>query len=206
MLLQKKHTYKPTKFHHFLKLLKDQHKIPWVLTQNIDGLERAAGLKCSDLVEAHGNVARRVCILRLIGICAQGHWRGAQNAARAGHHTTTQSFGTKSEQARCSELSFPAHGKQVSRCRATKMNGGVCNGPIMPAELVFYDGLLPKRRDSALSVVFEDVADSLNSARRRCRKLICCSLWEHRCKSNPSTCSSMRYACVVVDVGSCAGR
>lgn len=54
--------FKPTKFHYFQKLLQDRGQIKRVYTQNIDTLERIAGIKDELIVEAHGSFASNHCI------------------------------------------------------------------------------------------------------------------------------------------------
>lgn len=54
--------YQPTAVHRFVKLLADEGRLLRCCTQNIDGLERAAGLPESLLVEAHGSFATASCI------------------------------------------------------------------------------------------------------------------------------------------------
>ncbi|EGW34448.1 uncharacterized protein SPAPADRAFT_149340 [Spathaspora passalidarum NRRL Y-27907] len=54
--------YAPTKFHYLIKLLQDQDSLLRVYTQNIDTLERLAGVEDDYIVEAHGSFARNHCI------------------------------------------------------------------------------------------------------------------------------------------------
>lgn len=54
--------YQPTAVHHFVKLLSDQGRLLRCCTQNIDGLERAAGVPEDLLVEAHGSFCTASCI------------------------------------------------------------------------------------------------------------------------------------------------
>ena len=54
--------YKPTYAHHFLKLLENKGILLRVYSQNIDGLDRLAGLSETVLVEAHGSFATASCI------------------------------------------------------------------------------------------------------------------------------------------------
>lgn len=54
--------FKPTKFHYFQKLLQDRGQINRIYTQNIDTLERIAGIKDELIVEAHGSFATNHCI------------------------------------------------------------------------------------------------------------------------------------------------
>lgn len=54
--------FKPTTTHHFLRLLELRGVLLRVFTQNIDGLERLAGVSEELLVEAHGSFADAHCI------------------------------------------------------------------------------------------------------------------------------------------------
>ena len=54
--------YAPTITHHFIKYLHDKEILLRCYTQNIDGLERLAGLDEEKLVEAHGTFATSRCI------------------------------------------------------------------------------------------------------------------------------------------------
>ncbi|KAK3867655.1 hypothetical protein Pcinc_026899 [Petrolisthes cinctipes] len=55
--------YTPNTTHHFLHLLHLEHKLQMLYTQNIDGLERLAGVPEDKLMEAHGTFARASCTL-----------------------------------------------------------------------------------------------------------------------------------------------
>lgn len=54
--------FRPTPVHHFIRLLQDEGRLLRCCTQNIDGLERAAGVSPQLLVEAHGSFASAGCI------------------------------------------------------------------------------------------------------------------------------------------------
>lgn len=54
--------YRPTVTHSFIKLLHDKGLLLKLFTQNIDCLEREAGVPGSKIVEAHGSFARQSCI------------------------------------------------------------------------------------------------------------------------------------------------
>jgi len=54
--------YKPTIAHAFIKLLYDKGKLLKLFTQNIDCLEREAGVPGDMIVEAHGSFATQRCI------------------------------------------------------------------------------------------------------------------------------------------------
>ncbi|ELT89708.1 hypothetical protein CAPTEDRAFT_18508 [Capitella teleta] len=53
--------YKPNTAHWFLRLLKDKGHLLRIYTQNIDGLERMAGIPEEKLVEAHGGFYKATC-------------------------------------------------------------------------------------------------------------------------------------------------
>ena len=54
--------YRPTVSHCFVRLLSDKGILLKLFTQNIDCLERAAGVPDDKIVEAHGSFARQRCI------------------------------------------------------------------------------------------------------------------------------------------------
>ncbi|XP_075956559.1 NAD-dependent protein deacetylase sirtuin-2 [Anarhichas minor] len=54
--------FKPTICHYFMKLLKDKGHLRRCYTQNIDTLERVAGLEGDDLIEAHGTFYTSHCV------------------------------------------------------------------------------------------------------------------------------------------------
>uniref|UniRef100_A0A3Q3K926 NAD-dependent protein deacetylase n=1 Tax=Monopterus albus TaxID=43700 RepID=A0A3Q3K926_MONAL len=54
--------FKPTVCHYFIKMLKDKGILTRCYTQNIDTLERVAGLEGEDLIEAHGTFYTSHCI------------------------------------------------------------------------------------------------------------------------------------------------
>ena len=55
-------TYEPTPCHHFIRLLSDKDLLLRHYTQNVDGLERQAGLAENKIVEAHGTVHTNHCL------------------------------------------------------------------------------------------------------------------------------------------------
>jgi NAD-dependent SIR2 family protein deacetylase len=54
--------FTPTLSHYFVKLLEDQGRLLRHYTQNIDTLERKAGIAGDKLVEAHGSFASAHCV------------------------------------------------------------------------------------------------------------------------------------------------
>lgn len=54
--------FKPTRFHHFIRWLNDLGALKRCYTQNIDTLERLAGVPESKIVEAHGSFQKNFCI------------------------------------------------------------------------------------------------------------------------------------------------
>jgi hypothetical protein len=54
--------YRPTLTHSFIKLLSDKGLLSQCFTQNIDTLERRAGIPAGKIIEAHGSFATQRCI------------------------------------------------------------------------------------------------------------------------------------------------
>lgn len=54
--------HKPTPCHYFLRLLNDKRRLLRLYTQNVDGLERLAGIPPARIVEAHGTFSTSHCI------------------------------------------------------------------------------------------------------------------------------------------------
>ena len=54
--------YRPTLTHSFIKLLSDKGLLGLCFTQNIDTLERRAGIPAGKIIEAHGSFATQHCI------------------------------------------------------------------------------------------------------------------------------------------------
>jgi len=54
--------YRPTLTHSFIKLLSDKGLLGLCFTQNIDTLERRAGIPTGKVIEAHGSFATQRCI------------------------------------------------------------------------------------------------------------------------------------------------
>ncbi|GMI42843.1 hypothetical protein TeGR_g5432 [Tetraparma gracilis] len=54
-------TTKPTRTHHFLRLLSQKGLLTKMYTQNIDSLERLAGLPPDKIIEVHGSLATASC-------------------------------------------------------------------------------------------------------------------------------------------------
>ncbi|XP_047666588.1 NAD-dependent protein deacetylase sirtuin-3, mitochondrial isoform X3 [Tachysurus fulvidraco] len=57
--------YRPNLTHYFIRLLHDKGQLLRMYTQNIDGLERMAGIPATKLVEAHGTFATATCTVCL---------------------------------------------------------------------------------------------------------------------------------------------
>lgn len=55
--------FKPALAHYFLTLLQRKQKLKRVFTQNVDTLERIAGVEADKVVEAHGSFATSTCIV-----------------------------------------------------------------------------------------------------------------------------------------------
>ena len=59
--LYPKSTTLPTTFHHFMRLLHEKNMLTRVYTQNIDMLERMAGIPQDNICECHGTLASASC-------------------------------------------------------------------------------------------------------------------------------------------------
>ena len=79
---------RPTKAHKLVKLLADKDQLVRCYTQNIDSLERAAGVPAEYIVAAHGNFDSATCI-------ATGEKVDAEELRRAIIEGTTDAFNDK---------------------------------------------------------------------------------------------------------------
>ena len=68
-------SYKPTLTHTFMRLLQDRGILLRVFTQNIDTLERIAGVTGENIVEAHGSFATSRCIDCAMEVLVRCHCR-----------------------------------------------------------------------------------------------------------------------------------
>ncbi|QRW23653.1 NAD-dependent histone deacetylase SIR2 [Rhizoctonia solani] len=122
--------FRPTVTHSFIKLLSDKGMLQMCFTQNIDTLERLAGVPASQLVEAHGSFAENHCIS-----C------GAEFPADE-----------MRELVMAKNPDVPG-GVNVPRCK--KPN---CGGLVKP-DIVFFGESLPERFHESLSLLpFADLA------------------------------------------------
>jgi NAD+-dependent protein deacetylase SIR2 len=64
--------FKPTLTHTFIRLMQDKGRLLKCFTQNIDTLERMAGVKPELIVEAHGSFATSSCIDCGEAVCLYG--------------------------------------------------------------------------------------------------------------------------------------
>ena len=112
--------FKPALAHYFLTLLQQKGKLKRVFTQNVDTLERIAGVEGDKVVEAHGSFASSTCI-----VCK--------------HRVDDDWIRAKVEQgevARCPRDKCPGRKKAKS-----KQDGG---GLVKP-DIVFFGESLPSR-------------------------------------------------------------
>ncbi|KAF8603240.1 SIR2-domain-containing protein [Ceratobasidium sp. AG-I] len=122
--------FRPTVTHSFIKLLADKGMLHMCFTQNIDTLERLAGIPASKLVEAHGSFAENHCV-----DC------GAEFPADEMRRLVL---------ARNEDM---PGGVNVPKC---KRRG--CDGLVKP-DIVFFGESLPEKFHDSLSVLpFADVA------------------------------------------------
>ncbi|XP_049637136.1 NAD-dependent protein deacetylase sirtuin-3, mitochondrial isoform X3 [Suncus etruscus] len=66
--------YRPNATHYFFRLLHDKGLLLRLYTQNIDGLERVAGIPPAKLVEAHGTFATATCTVCHNQFPSQDFW------------------------------------------------------------------------------------------------------------------------------------
>ncbi|KAB5589946.1 NAD-dependent histone deacetylase SIR2 [Ceratobasidium theobromae] len=122
--------FRPTITHSFIKLLADKDMLHMCFTQNIDTLERLAGVPASKLVEAHGSFAENHCV----------------------------DCGTKFPSDEMRELVMTPNpavpgGVNVPKC---KIKG--CGGLVKP-DIVFFGESLPERFHQSLKTLpFADLA------------------------------------------------
>ncbi|KAK0524943.1 Sir2 histone deacetylase Hst2 [Tilletia horrida] len=107
----------PTRTHYFFRLLHEKRLLRRVFTQNIDTLERLAGLPADQIVEAHGSFASSRCIRCGAGV--EPDWIRERIL--------------RGEVARC----------EVERCMRQSADGQT--GGLVKPDIVFFGESLPKR-------------------------------------------------------------
>ena len=111
--------FKPALAHYFLTLLQQKGKLKRVFTQNVDTLERIAGVEADKIVEAHGSFVSSTCI-----VCK---------------HTVDEAWirtkVEKGEVARCPR----------DKCPARKRGGAGAKGGLVKPDIVFFGESLPTR-------------------------------------------------------------
>ena len=113
--------FKPALAHYFLTLLQNQGKLKRVFTQNVDTLERIAGVDGEKIVEAHGSFASSTCI-----VCkhtVDSDWIRAKVE--------------RGEIARCPRAKCP--GRKNGKGKAE------CEGGLVKPDIVFFGESLPSR-------------------------------------------------------------
>jgi NAD-dependent deacetylase sirtuin 2 len=121
--------YKPTRTHYFIKLLHDKGLLQRVYTQNIDSLEKEAGLPSEAVIAAHGNFDTAHCIE-----CREEH---------DVHYVREAILGYGADNA----------GQDMLPCKCIKTEG--CNGLVKPG-IVFFGESLPERFWSSISEDFRN--------------------------------------------------
>ena len=138
--------FRPTPSHMFIKLLMDKGLLLRCYTQNIDTLERIAGIKEELLVEAHGSFASAQCVGKMLTVSD-------------GYRDRDESSGTSDSED--DDIHFNRHqplgcGKKYDQeeIREKIINGQKplcsCGGLIKPS-IVFFGENLPTRFFSLLS-------------------------------------------------------
>ncbi|EST05743.1 Sirtuin family [Kalmanozyma brasiliensis GHG001] len=111
--------FKPALAHYFLTLLQQKGKLKRVFTQNVDTLERIAGVEGEKIVEAHGSFATSTCI-----VCKH---RVGEDWIRAKVE--------KGQVARCPR----------DKCPGRKRGKGEEAGGLVKPDIVFFGENLPAR-------------------------------------------------------------
>eukprot|EP00292_Cryptomonas_paramecium_P005783 CAMPEP_0113719384 /NCGR_PEP_ID=MMETSP0038_2-20120614/35770_1 /TAXON_ID=2898 /ORGANISM="Cryptomonas paramecium" /LENGTH=380 /DNA_ID=CAMNT_0000647721 /DNA_START=62 /DNA_END=1200 /DNA_ORIENTATION=- /assembly_acc=CAM_ASM_000170 len=126
--------YRPTPGHAFLRMLHDKGLLLRVFTQNIDGLERLAGVLPEKLVECHGTFASASCIDCRHPADPRDYLE--QATAYAAMHDHTSSSSSAAAAAAMSEEEREAEARRgAPRCKQ-------CGGLIKP-DIVFFGEDLP---------------------------------------------------------------
>ena len=120
--------YKPTKTHYFIKMLHDKGLLQRVYTQNIDSLEKEAGLPTEAVIAAHGNFDTAHCIE-----CGEDHDVQYVKETILGYTDDA--------------------GQKMLPCHCTKTEG--CKGLVKPG-IVFFGESLPERFWSSIAEDFRN--------------------------------------------------
>ena len=110
--------FQPTVTHYFMRLLAEKGLLRRVYTQNIDTLERLAGIPSELLVEAHGSFATATC-----RFCRKKY--GQEYVERA----IFGLGGAAADKAQGSSVDLPFEDVQIPRC--------ACGGIVKP-DIVFF--------------------------------------------------------------------
>ncbi|KAG5646022.1 hypothetical protein DXG03_004624 [Asterophora parasitica] len=118
-------SFRPTPTHSFIKVLESQGLLHTCFTQNIDTLERRAGVSASKIVEAHGSFATQHCL-----------------DCKAPFDDDEMREIVLGERA-------PGEPVRIPRCKNTK-----CGGLVKP-DIVFFGEALPDRFINSISAISE---------------------------------------------------
>jgi NAD-dependent histone deacetylase SIR2 len=118
-------SYKPTLTHSFMRLLQDRGMLLRVFTQNIDTLERIAGVEGDNIVEAHGSFAASRCIDCSKEVCPH-----KPNCSVLGGFWTNVKFSNE-------KMKEVIDAKEIPKCVS-------CGGLVKP-DIVFFGEALPMR-------------------------------------------------------------
>uniref|UniRef100_A0A670ZPH1 NAD-dependent protein deacetylase n=1 Tax=Pseudonaja textilis TaxID=8673 RepID=A0A670ZPH1_PSETE len=151
--------FKPTVCHYFIRLLKDKGLLLRCYTQNIDTLERVAGLDAEHLVEAHGTFYTSHCISSTCKASYSLEWMKEKIFA---------SVTPRCE--KCQSVVKPGEPLTRSSLRATSWDLGAYRSGFreperlcflfLPSDIVFFGENLPPRFFSLMQSDFQN-ADML---------------------------------------------
>ncbi|KAJ7204215.1 NAD-dependent deacetylase sirtuin-2 [Mycena rebaudengoi] len=123
--------FRPTVTHSFIKLLADKDLLNVCYTQNIDCLERRAGVPPELIIEAHGSFATQPC-LKCKQLFPDDAFSAHLRAGTIPHCRLSTSF----------QASFELHPANEIGTIDTPAANGLCNGLVKP-DIVFFGEPLP---------------------------------------------------------------
>ncbi|XP_044902453.1 NAD-dependent protein deacetylase sirtuin-2 isoform X3 [Felis catus] len=135
--------FKPTVCHYFIRLLKEKGLLLRCYTQNIDTLERVAGLEPEDLVEAHGTFYTSHCTSALCRREYTLSWMKGVETLKARAATTTLDSPVLEAQDPIAQKIFSEVTPKCEKCQS-----------VVKPDIVFFGENLPARFFSCMQSDF----------------------------------------------------
>lgn len=141
--------FKPTKCHLFLKMLQDKGLLLRNYTQNIDMLERMAGLEDKYLVEAHGSFHTARCVgpRMTLDTDSDGESGNGDSSSSNSSHVFSQPVSGCGQIADAKAVEKAIIKGEIPMCE--------CGGLVKP-DIVFFGEQLPRSYHASSSVDFDD--------------------------------------------------